>query len=176
MTSVILDIETTGLPSNRLYKYKDIKSFESSRIVQLSYIITDFKELYKEYNYIIKRDNFSINNSNLHNITNEISDNKGIEIKNVLNEFIENIEKCDKLYAHNLKFDLTIVKSEMYRIGINFPINIIGICTMKKNYNNKYMKLTELYYETFNKNIEQDHNSLNDCKILYEILLVLGTK
>jgi DNA polymerase III epsilon subunit-like protein len=171
MSIVIVDVETTGLPGNRKYDYKDTKAFDSARIVQLSYIITDFKDYYHERNYIIKRDDFSINNSHIHHITNEISDNKGISIMDALVLFIFDIDKCTTLYAHNLKFDLNVIKSEMYRIGMTFPAEIKCNCTMIKDpYSGKFMKLTELYFSTFNKPITQDHNAINDCKILYEIL------
>ena len=162
---VILDTETTGLPTN--YNYKDIKAYDNARLVQLSFIVTDFIDYYTTYDYIIKRNNFSINNSHIHNITNTISDEKGIDISIALNKLIQ-VSKDNIVYSHNIKFDISIIKSELYRLNIEY--NPKTVCSMLKYSKNKYLKLTELYYQTFNEKITQDHNAMNDCIILYKIL------
>jgi DNA polymerase III epsilon subunit-like protein len=165
MSSVIVDVETTGIPKN--YNYTDIDAFKNARMVQLSFILTDFNDIYEEFNYIIKRNDFNINNSHIHGITNEISDNQGIDIEVALNRFIE-VSNDKTVYAHNAKFDIAIIKSELMRL--NKQYNPLVVCTMLKYSKQKYLKLTELYYQTFNEHIKQDHNSINDCIILYKIL------
>ncbi len=169
--NLIVDVETTGLPSNYKGNYKDLKCYNTARIVQLSFIYTDFKDSYKEYNYVIKRNNFDILNSHIHGITNEISDSIGIDIQFALKSFID-LAKNSLIYVHNANFDIPIIKSELHRLKMPIP-NLNVICTMLKfsNPNQKYLKLIELYYQKTGKKIEQDHNAINDCKILYEILL-----
>lgn len=167
--NIIVDIETTGLPTKRNENYKNLKCYDASRIVQLAFIYTDFKDIYEEYNYIIKRKDFDICNSHIHGITNEISDDKGINISLALAEFLKRAKKST-VYAHNANFDITIIKSELYRLNMTIPeFNVV--CTMKTFSARGYIKLTDLYYQKTGKKIEQNHNALNDCKMIYEILM-----
>jgi DNA polymerase III epsilon subunit-like protein len=168
--NLIVDIETTGLPANFKGKYTDLKVYNPSRIVQLSFIKTDFKDFYKEYDYIIKRDGFEITNSHIHGITNEISDKEGVEIEMALRDFLE-AARNTTIYTHNANFDITIIKSELYRYDMRIPpLNVV--CTMLKytKPNQKYVKLIDLYSETMGKTTKQTHNALDDCKMLYDIL------
>lgn len=170
--NLIVDVETTGLPLNYRGIYTDLKCYDTARVVQLSFIYTDFKDKYTEYNYVIKRDNFNIKNSHIHGITNEISDSIGVDIKTALMSFVE-LARDSIIYAHNAKFDIPIIQSELYRLNMPIP-NWNVVCTMLKysKIGQKYVKLTELYYEKTGKKIDQDHNAINDCKILYEILIL----
>ena len=167
MISVIVDVETTGLPTKKDYTYKDLDHLP--RIVQFSYIVTDFNNIYHEHDHIIKRSNFEITNDNIHGITNEISDDKGEDIRKVLLNF-ENIVKDKKVYAYNAKFDINIILSEFVRLKLKPPrMNIV--CMMLLNQvNRKNIKLIELYKKVCNKDITQTHNSIDDCRLLYEIM------
>jgi len=168
MLSVIVDIETTGLPTAKTYTYKDTHVLP--RIVQLSYIVTDFKNIYHEHDHIIKRNNFDITNANIHGITNEISDGKGEDIKKVLTNF-DNIIKDKKIYAYNSQFDISIIQSEFLRLDLEVP-KINHICMMKHNQvNGRNIKLIKLYNDTFKTEKEQSHNSIEDCRMLYEIMI-----
>ena len=117
----------------------------------------------------------SIKNSSFHGITNEISESDGIAFSEVA-EFIRlYLPKVSNIVAHNLNFDLSILNSELYRIGMNSIISELNskkmICTMRNTKNivkaiNKYgikdPSLKELYYYVFNKEIENAHNSKYD--------------
>ena len=79
---LFIDTETNGLPDMTNIKYgnypifTDINKYNTARIIQLSFMLCDenLKEL-EMHDYIIKRENFEINNSEFHGITNDISDN-----------------------------------------------------------------------------------------------------
>ena len=92
--ALFIDTETNGLPDMNNMKwgnypdYWDLGKYNTARIVQLSYIVTDYKynNLYLE-DYVIKRENFNITNSVFHSITDEISDTEGIEFNIACEEF-----------------------------------------------------------------------------------------
>ena len=78
--------------------------------------------------------------------------------------------------AHNILFDINVIKSELYRRDKYYIIEEIDkkklLCTMthtkdiikiKNQYGKyKYPSLKELYFFNFNKDIEQQHNSMYD--------------
>jgi hypothetical protein len=83
--ALIIDVETTGLPIRTGLKYGEFPAYEkinlydSSRIVQISLMLCNENLEEIEFkDFIIKADNFSINNSSFHGITNEISHNEGV--------------------------------------------------------------------------------------------------
>lgn len=179
---LFIDTETNGLPDMTNIKYgnypifTNIDKYNTARIIQLSFMLCDenLKEL-EMHDYIIKRENFEINNFEFHGITNDISDN-GIDFYEAINIFMTTLEKCKYIVAHNTNFDLNVIKSEFYRRNMINHIKILtntqDICTVKKlkyivKAKNKYNKikdpsLRELYYYAFNKELENAHNSKYD--------------
>ena len=84
--ALFIDTETNGLPNMTNMKwgqypdYTIIDKYDTARIVQLSYIVTDYD--YNKHHlddFVIKRENFNITNSQFHSITDEISDKEGID-------------------------------------------------------------------------------------------------
>lgn len=187
--ALFIDTETTGLPDlknmnwGKYPLFYDLTKYNSSRIVQLSFIVTD-----KSFNkidlqdYIIKREGFSINNSEFHSITDEISDKDGIDFNDAFYAFYESLKKTTHIVAHNIEFDVSVIKSELYRRGLYHIIEEIDkkklLCTMRHTRNiikivnkfgkNKYPSLKELYRYCFDKEIENAHNSKYDVINLYD--------
>ena len=179
---LFIDTETNGLPNMKNIRYGDyplytnIEKYNTARVIQISFMLCDenLKEL-EMYDYIIKRENFEINNFEFHGITNDISDN-GVNFYEAINIFMKTLEKCKYIVAHNTNFDLNVIKSEFYRRNMIEHIKILtnsqDICTVKKfkyivKAKNKYNKikdpsLKELYYYAFNKELENAHNSKYD--------------
>ena len=189
--ALFIDTETNGLPDMKDMAwgnyplFYDSKKYDSARIVQLSFIVTD-----KQYNnldlqdYIIKREGFDINNSEFHSITNEVSDKEGIDFDKAFNAFYESLKKTDHIIAHNIAFDISVIKSELYRRKLFHIIEEIDkkklLCTMRHTKNiikiinkfgkYKYPSLKELYRYCFDKEIENAHNSKYDVINLYEAI------
>lgn len=187
--ALFIDTETTGLPDlknmnwGKYPLFYDLTKYNSARIVQLSFIVTD-----KSFNkidlqdYIIKREGFSINNSEFHSITDEISDKDGIDFNDAFYAFYESLKKTTHIVAHNIEFDVSVIKSELYRRGLYHIIEEIDkkklLCTMRHTRNiikivnkfgkNKYPSLKELYRYCFDKEIENAHNSKYDVINLYD--------
>lgn len=172
---MVLDTETTGLPKTkgfgRYYLPSDLDKYESSRLVELGYIIYDKRGNYiKKYQQIVKPDKFKIKNSKFHGISNKKANSKGISCKNVLNNLYEDIKSVNLIVAHNIKFDLNIILSECYRYQMNELIgkleSINTCCTAEESYlrYGRYMKLTHLYETLFDKEIDQKHRALSDAR------------
>ena len=189
--ALFIDTETNGLPDMkdmRWGKYPDFydsTKYNTARIVQLSFIVTD-----KQYNnldlqdYIIKREGFDINNGEFHSITNEISDRDGVDFNEAFLAFYESLKKTDHIIAHNIEFDISVIKSELHRRNLFHIIEEIDkkklLCTMRHTKNiikiinkfgkYKYPSLKELYRFCFNKEIENAHNSKYDVINLYDAI------
>jgi DNA polymerase III epsilon subunit-like protein len=187
--ALFIDTETNGLPDMKdmawgnYPDFYDSTKYNSARIVQLSFIVTD-----KKYNnldlqdYIIKREGFDINNSEFHSITNEVSDKEGIDFDEAFLAFYESLKKTDHIIAHNIAFDISVIKSELYRRKLFHIIEEINkkklLCTMRHTRNiikiinkfgkYKYPSLKELYRYCFDKEIENAHNSKYDVINLYD--------
>jgi DNA polymerase III epsilon subunit-like protein len=194
--ALIIDVETTGLPlrgglpygSNP--PYKQLNMYDSSRIVQITMMVCN--ENYEQIelkDYIVKTDGFVIKNSSFHGITNEISSTQGISFHLIAEELSSYLKQVSLIIAHNAHFDISIIKSELYRLGLTSIIDEIDskdlVCSMKEtkmlvrarnNYGIKDPSLSELYSFATNKNIENQHNSKYDVINLHEIVKTLYDK
>jgi DNA polymerase III epsilon subunit-like protein len=181
--ALFIDTETNGLPDmtgmnwGQYPQYTIIEKYNTARIVQLSYIVTDY-----DYNqihlddFIIKRENFNISNSEFHSITDEISDKEGVDFNIAIEKFYENLKNIDFIIAHNIAFDISVIKSELYRRGRFDILSEIDkkniICTMRHTKNilkiinkfgkYKYPSMKELYSYCFGQEISNPHNSMYD--------------
>ncbi len=160
MSILIIDTETTGL------------DFEEDDILQLAWIIYDKKgkslKVRNKYIYTEAR----ILNSHFHGITNEILEDKGINLYDAMYRLIEDIKKFNvqKIVGHNLNFDLTMIRKNSYRryIDCSYMDTIEQFCTMKyssKRYGyGKWLKLSVLYERLFKDKPSNLHNAINDVK------------
>jgi DNA polymerase III epsilon subunit-like protein len=184
MKIFVFDTETTGLPTER--NAQAIATKKWPYIVQLSYILYDTDEhVVVDYsdNIIKLPENVKITpgSQNIHNISGEMSQTKGVEINPLLIEFNKTILLADVIIAHNISFDKNMIMVECYRNDItqNFIGNKIKgkqFCTMKNSINickivkhnkygnqyYKYPKLLELYQILFDETPKGLHNSMVD--------------
>src|SRR5271170_3464641 len=90
---IFLDVETTGFPIKKsrhepYYPYSEINMYDKSRVVQLSWMITNTNgdELVLR-DYIIRPDGFKIGaSSKIHNITDECAKKYGVPFKVAINQ------------------------------------------------------------------------------------------
>lgn len=190
----ILDTETTGLPVrigyNTYYDYRKLNKYNSSRVIQIG--ILEYNELHEKtntYEFIIKPDDYKINNEEFHGITNERANREGISISDFVNELKSSFTSVDLLVAHNALFDRNVLASELWRAGLhqeatNF-MNIPNFCT---SYGTKHLlkiplpygggykqpRLVELYRCIFNKAPPNNmHNAMVDCEVLSQCFFYL---
>lgn len=119
MRFLVFDTETTGLPKTKYISPSTLDLWPY--IVQFSYVIYDssLNDIVLSKDYIIKLPEsilISEDCSKIHGITNEISNNNGITINEVLNEFFYYLRGADKLIGHNISFDINMIKIELLRI------------------------------------------------------------
>jgi len=167
---MVLDTETTGLPSSR--NYQELDKFNNARLIELGYIIFDKtgKDV-KKYDSLVKPNNFMITNTLIHGITHENAVQNGIDINQVLDQLAVDLKKVDGIICHNISFDMAIILSEALRLNklelIELFSSKLHLCSMaigkKFMKSDKNPKLIELYKFLFNKDFIQDHRALSDC-------------
>lgn len=194
--ALIFDTETTGLPIcpgyGAFHKYDDLCKYENSRVIQISYIITDddYNKL-EESDTIIKTDGFTINNSAFHGVTNERSQSEGIAFVEFAKQFGNSLDHVDCIIAHNIQFDLHVLASELYRYSqfsvLEKFLSKKPICTMaytkyiinatfKSGSGVKDPNLRELYFYCTGKDLKNHHNSMYDTLNLLECVQILHNK
>lgn len=179
MKILVFDTETTNvLPKNVPIMRQFLNMFPY--IVQLSFVTYD-TELDKTdfYDYVIKiPDNIEVTPESieLHGITREVMNKKGVDIQVALNEFKKCYLSCHTLVAHNLKFDNSMITVESIRNNMGRIINIIDpkkthYCTMNNSINlcNIIIKKNDKTYKKFPKQLEL-HQKLFTEKIREEKL------
>ena len=190
--AMFIDTETSGLPDTHNLRwgvypdYWKLNKYENARIVQFSMLITDTQFKYKDVkDYIIKREGFDITNGEFHGITNEISDNIGVDFNVIaIDIFYELLKNVTHIVAHNVAFDVGVIKSELHRRKLQYIIDELDkktlLCTMKHmkpilkiinpygNYKNP--SLNEIYKFNFKTDVENAHNSLYDVKNLHKVV------
>ena len=188
--ALIIDIETIGLPQRDGLPYgqnpshEKLNMYDSARVVQVSMMLCNHHfEQIELKDFIVKADGFTICNSQFHGITDEISTIKGIPFSDVAEVLSSYLKQVSHIVAHNANFDLSILNSELYRLGMHSLIAELKkkrtLCTMKhtkmivkarNNYGIKDPSLAELYGYVFKKNIENAHNSKYDVINLHSIV------
>lgn len=172
---LFFDTETTGLHADK-----------SDRMLSLAYILTDEKgkEL-KRSNKYIKPAGFTINENSMafevNGISNEIANEKGEDLKLVLNDFVKIRKQFNPiLVAHNFPFDFSFLMSEL--VYANLPGSVRQLffssksfCTAegtrnilklegKRNY--RRPRLPDLYSYCFGKVMENHHDAMADTQAL----------
>lgn len=168
----VLDFETDGLIKNDIYP----------NAIQVSWQIMDENgKIIKKQTELINS-NFNINSDvfKINRINPEIIIKLGKPISEVLQNIYYDLIHCSAICAHNLNFDLAILKNEFKKNHIDFDFDKIKkICTMQwgyeklkttENTNPKFPKLTEIYKILFDFEINQMHNSQSDVSILSKCL------
>jgi DNA polymerase III epsilon subunit-like protein len=174
--TMILDTETTGFPSSS--NPQEITKFNNARLIELGYILYDNNQNeIKQYNSLVKPNEFFITNNFVHGITQQNALSKGRDVSEVLSDLLNDLINVDVIICHNISFDMNILLSEAYRANKPALVKSIEtkskICTMETG--KKFMKLNKLpkmieLYKLLNngKEISQDHRALSDCVICAE--------
>jgi len=104
----------------------------------------------------------------IHGITEDMAKSKGRPFLQVFTDFMTFIGPRTKtIVAHNAKFDVSVLRSEMIRHDIDLSLidELNFRCTLEL-YRERFLKpirLGVLYEELFGEQFENAHNSLADC-------------
>ena len=181
--NIFIDTETCGLFAKGAI-YKNLEEFDKARLVSICWIVAQGDSIIEQYYYVVKPDNFTVpeESTAIHGISHAYAEEHGIDIKEVLQMLCKSISKCANIIAHNIKFDISIIKSELYRYNFKDTINDIIknkhlICTMMKGRQfmkvRKYPKLAELYKFLYNEDLTNAHCALDDTKHCFKCYIRL---
>jgi len=163
---LIFDVETTGL-IKRDFMTKQLPDPDKCPfITQLSYIIYDIsnkKEVEKFNSYIKISSSIEIPKivTEITGITQEICQEQGHPITDVLVSFYEAYRRCGTIVSHNMVFDSDMILTELHRN--HNSMLVIGGCDYPSCLFNKYYNIgynIELYCTML--------NSINICNIIVE--------
>lgn len=179
---IVIDTETTGLPQSMSFgvypEYTDLEKYKNARMIQICWAIYNNNKLEELQNYIIKPQGFEITNSHIHGITNKMAQ-KGDTCKDVLEKLCLSLNKVKHVVGHNIKFDINIILSELYRNKMYNTITKLQekktVCTMMSSISLKVdgllkvPKLINLYKFLFGKEFQNQHNAKYDVLATGEI-------
>ncbi|KAG2495149.1 hypothetical protein HYH03_006757 [Edaphochlamys debaryana] len=151
----VIDTETTGFPEKQGCNApppapSNLEAYRNARLVSLSYLTgppPDLEPLSLGYSI------------------------EGTPIEQILNRFLEAIEGCEVLAAHNTEFHLWVIASELCRLGRFADALALlqrpRVCTMRDGQLMlvlpKWPKLEDLYRITQEAHMEGRHNALADA-------------
>lgn len=175
---VVFDVETTGLPETKgymkYYDYRNVSKYRTSRIVSIAWVILNenFDEVERHY-YIIQPYKFIIPDkaTQIHGISQTMAESEGIPFGDVVELFATSISTCNTLVAHNINFDINVLRSELTRFKAFELIKLLNsmtkICTMmfcKESFEMKRApKLCDMYKMFFDDEMKNAHNALDDA-------------
>jgi len=182
---LIFDTETTGLPKKWKAPLTDFENWP--RMVQLAWQCHDLEGNFLfAKNHVIKPEGYTIPDDvvEVHGITTEIANEKGIQLKDALADFVEDVKKAKFIIGHNVEFDINIVGSELLRCGMeevitkapNFctKVESTNFCAIRnKSGGLKSPTLTELHLKLFNAPFPEAHNAAADVEATSRCFLEL---
>ena len=192
MRVLVFDTETTGLPpKNTPVNHVD----KWPHIIQLSWAIynDENQQVEDEQDYIISIGThipISPESVAIHGITSEYSRAKGVAIEVALFDFKRASDRCGMIVAHNLDFDMNMVKVEAHRNKMfHFRFPNIEFCTMKEGtkmcqikkmwddgtVSLKYPKLVELYRYLYGDDVPEPQG-LHNAKVDVDVCLKCFTQ
>jgi len=169
---IAFDFETSGLPKGRKpLNLETLGQYDTCRAVSLSAArFSSRGRLIDTFDAMVYPDGFEISPGSvaIHGITEDMARSKGRSFVQVFTDFMTFIgPRTTTMVAHNAKFDVSVLRSEMMRHNIdNSLIDNLQFCCTLELYRERFLKpikLGVLYEEIFGEQFENAHNSLADC-------------
>jgi DNA polymerase III epsilon subunit-like protein len=177
---MIFDTETTGVPKNYKAAMTDVDNWP--RVIQLAWLVCDLEAntlktheiLIRPNGWEIPKEEFWIRNG----FDTDLSLRDGQPLEAVMANFVQDLQTCEWMVAHNLAFDHPILGAEMIRLGMKSERKAQKICTMettvdlcaipfagqrawmsKKEKKYKWPKLQELHFFLFGRDFSGAHQA-----------------
>lgn len=178
MEFIFFDTETCGLPINWKAPMTDLNNWP--RVIQLAWLRTDKTgNTLSKGNFLIKPDGWEVPTEKFwtdNGFSQEDSLKNGVPLKDVLEHFIDDLNKSTHLVSHNMSFDYNVLGAELLRADMKGK-KLEKICTKEIGTNickipgfygkYKWPKLIELHEHLFKKGFDGAHDALVDviaCK------------
>jgi len=184
---LIFDTETTGLPANYNAPVSDTNNWP--RCIQIAWQLHDeMGNLLEHQDYLVKPDGFNIpyDAERIHGISTDLAMEQGIELREVLEKFNTVLSKAKFVVGQNVGFDVNIMGSELYRMGVESPLAhmpVLDTCTevtanlLKipggRGGRFKLPTLTELHSYLFGIPFSEAHNATADVEATTRCFLQL---
>lgn len=189
MKILAFDTETTGLPRWARRGGRNVKVWPF--MVQLAWILYDVEKqkVIAIDNHIIRLPKHVLipeKSTKVHGITNKMMLDGGVPIHEVFGKFHIHLDKADYIIAHNIDFDINVLKEEFKRNGFVNLFNIVSkstyYCTMKNgtkmcnilhrsptsgDFVQKWPTLNELHKHLFHTSFDNLHNAYNDVLVCF---------
>jgi DNA polymerase III epsilon subunit-like protein len=178
---IIVDTETTGLPGSKYNPIEDSSNWPY--ILQIAWIVLDeeFKIITSSKHYLDYKGEIPYAATRVHHIDKAMIRKLGEPTSIVLRKFIKDTQLAEFIVAHNIDFDIPIIRAELYRNGIFNSIELMPtICTMLQSKHFveatnsrgsiKNPKLEELYLKCFFGSIyagtvQNNHDAMVDASM-----------
>ena len=170
---LFFDVESTGKITDYKASFKEVEKFP--RITQFAWQLYNLEgKLFKSFQSLVKPDGWEVPKEEFfikNNMSTERCEKYGRPIKPMLEQFLNELEGCKYLLAHNMNFDLPVTASEMYRLGLQAKNKPQKICTMQSTtdicrlpgpYGFKWPSLQELHKFLFGCDFEGAHDASDD--------------
>jgi len=184
---LIFDTETTGLPKRWDAPITDTDNWP--RCIQIAWQLHDeMGQLIEHQDYIVKPDGFNIpyDAERIHGISTDLAIEQGIDLGEVLEKFNIALSKSKFIVGQNVGFDVNIMGSEFYRMGVESPMatmKVLDTCTeitadlLKlpggRGGRFKLPTLTELHQYLFGQPFSEAHNATADVEATTRCFLEL---
>ena len=184
---LIFDTETTGLPANWDAPLSDSDNWP--RCVQIAWQLhASDGHMISHDDFIVTPDGFDIpfESEKVHGISTNLATRDGVPIHQVVESFIEVVDKAEFLVGHNLKFDLNIMGAELLRLGKENILttkstldtcteDTAAMCQLPGGRGGKFKlpTLNELYTFLFNDTFDEAHNATADVEATTRAFLEL---
>ncbi len=182
---LVFDTETTGLPQNFNAPLSDSNNWP--RMVQIAWQLHDEDgTLLENQDYIIKPEGYDIpfSSTKIHGITTKMAQEEGRDLKEVLEEFKQVMQKAKFGVGQNVEFDYNIIGAEFFRKEIenglqelpksdtmHFATEFCAIPSGKGRF--KAPKLEEIYEKLYGKKFDEAHNAAADVNATAQVFFEL---
>lgn len=171
-----LIFDVAGAGKVKSWKAPMTDTFNWPRLMHISWIVLgeDLKPI-KDYNCHIKPVDFTVNEETAerHNVDPVKMAESGDELDDVLKHFKESLSECKYIFAHNLKFNESILAAEFLRKKEKNPLQYANtyclmhestfFCKLKgKGGGYKWPSLQELHCSLFNQRYSPPNNARAD--------------
>ncbi|MFD2563113.1 DNA polymerase III subunit alpha [Aquimarina rubra] len=175
---LIFDTETTGLPKRWDAPISDTDNWP--RCIQIAWQLHDeMGNCIEHQDYLVKPEGFNIpyDAEKIHGISTALAEQDGITLTEVLEKFNIALSKTKFIVGQNVGFDVNIMGSEFYRLGIDNQLQELpvldtctettaSLCQIPGGRGGKFKlpTLTELHEYLFGTAFGEAHNATADVE------------
>lgn len=168
---VVFDTETSGL-----FNFARPPEAEGQpRLASIAFVfLSDSLEVESEYYKLIRPDGWKMpyGATVVNGLTQAMLEREGVPVSNILTAFNYLIDQNVTFVAHNIEFDLKVLRGEMRRAGLpdrevrSFCTmkSLTSICRIRGKRGFKWPKLIEAYQHFFNEPFDDAHEALADAR------------